>query len=691
MPQVPPISNVYHSVQQCISRLLVSDCSTQVNLAVVSHFPGDALALLLKLLPTATGKQSHNNLPLSNQQHNKRVHISIYSLTRDNLLLSESLQQLDVTNINGCQRIETSDYKLTIDVHQLLEPQPELTSYLKLQANTEQAFDLVIACADTLLNDNWDHYFNPANFWQLGRLSRDEAQVALLGTNELGNNELEKEKFGSNELSNSDITTQVAHLASICRSTGFLLVNTLTDDTQTTSASRLNRQFELEQRQVLRSQQSNQFAYNPLPKAITYSANTSRAIAIIGGGLASAFLALSLAKRGISSTIYCKDEAIAQGASGNKQGAIYPLLTPDNGPLSQFFQQAYLYSCQQIKHLVSNGHNISHEFCGVIHTGYDDKSISRLQKIIDGQAWPEQIAQAVSAEKASEIAGVKLDKSGFYYPLGGWVCPYELAEAAIKEAQKHAEVDLVLNTEISTIEKPNTATESWLLTSASTSESYLHDHLVIAAGAQLTQFSQSSEVALTPFRGQVSHVASKGELSKLSSVICANGYLTPANDGKHCVGASYIKNPENSEFSITEQLQNQEKMRLSYPSCNWTKDIDTSDNQARVGVRMVSRDHFPVMGCAADFEEIKSRYQAQMQLKQWQQTPEYWRDTPAPIINGLYLLGGFGSRGISTAPLVAETLAANLTGETAPLNLTTQTLLNPNRMWMRKLLKGKAI
>ena len=133
-------------------------------------------------------------------------------------------------------------------------------------------------------------------------------------------------------------------------------------------------------------------------------------------------------------------------------------------------------------------------------------------------------------------------------------------------------------------------------------------------------------------------------------------------------------------------------MRQSFASADWPHDIDISENDARVGVRMVSRDHFPVMGFATDMETLNQRYQVQLTSKDkpslWQR---YWQSTLAPIHDGLFVLGGFGSRGLSSAPLVAECLAANLCGEVMPINLETQTLLIPNRMWMRKLLKGKAI
>ena len=55
------------------------------------------------------------------------------------------------------------------------------------------------------------------------------------------------------------------------------------------------------------------------------------------------------------------------------------------------------------------------------------------------------------------------------------------------------------------------------------------------------------------------------------------------------------------------------------------------------------------------------------------------------------MLGGLGSRGICSAPLLAEVLAAQMSDEPLPLDRVTLAGLNPNRLWVRKLLKGKMV
>lgn len=53
--------------------------------------------------------------------------------------------------------------------------------------------------------------------------------------------------------------------------------------------------------------------------------HNNKDVAVIGGGIAAACLTLSLLKRGYKVSLYNKDSDFAIGASGNQQGALYPL------------------------------------------------------------------------------------------------------------------------------------------------------------------------------------------------------------------------------------------------------------------------------------------------------------------------------------------------------------------------------
>ncbi len=578
--------------------------------------------------------------------------------------IANAILKAKPARIIGCQRLIFDDGRITVDLH-FGDLHTSLTNLPHSPVHPIQQWLVLSHLASQL---------SSKQVWQMARLSADDAQ--LIGVNL------------------AETVQQLAH------SSGFSTLNVRQESLNGDASDALQSQIItdeilLHERKLLCQQADTAQAFTPKPATL---AAIDHPVAIVGGGLASANLMLSLAERGQSSILFCKDNELGQGASGNRQGAIYPLLTPENDELSRFFQQAFLFSRRRIEALshaskmetnaTPHVTAISHDFCGVLQTGHDERSQQRLDKIIQSQDWPAEIAYAVDANAANERAQIGIDKAGFFYPLGGWVCPFEYAKAAVDKASQLADVQCHFNTEITEIECD---AQAW----------YLHSQgqrfgpfsqVVLANGAQLTQFSASERLQISPFRGQVSHVPAQFKLSQLATVLCANGYLTPSHQGLHCLGASYVKAAEHLDFCPQEQRENLGKMQESYPNQAWVEDIDISDNSARVGVRMVTRDHFPMMGCAPDVAEILARYeQRQLNQQQAEQSKHYWQTTPAPILDGLYILGGLGSRGLSSGPLAAECLAAQLTGEPLPLDWPTLNKLNPNRMWLRKLLKGKAL
>jgi tRNA 5-methylaminomethyl-2-thiouridine biosynthesis bifunctional protein len=108
--------------------------------------------------------------------------------------------------------------------------------------------------------------------------------------------------------------------------------------------------------------------------------------------------------------------------------------------------------------------------------------------------------------------------------------------------------------------------------------------------------------------------------------------------------------------------------------------VDVSRQQARNGVRCASRDHLPMVGNVADYDATLSVYADLADNKE--------SAAPAPVWPDLYLLGALGSRGLCSAPLAAEVLASQMSDEPIPLDATTLAGLNPNRLWVRKLLKA---
>lgn len=400
-------------------------------------------------------------------------------------------------------------------------------------------------------------------------------------------------------------------------------------------------------------------------------------VLIIGGGIASAMTALSLVERGRKVTLLCEGREPATGASGNRQGALYPLLNGEHDALSRFYSLAFGYARQRLLALAKR-HPIAFDLCGVVQLGYDDKSRAKLTKMSQGP-FPPELMHSLLATEAEQIAGLPSGHGGVSYPLGGWLCPADLTRAAIQEAQASGLLQVEYDTPITAIDE---RADGWRVES-DTGRQWQAPTLVVAAGHQLPALLPFAELPLYPVRGQVSHVPTTAPLSRLKTVLCYDGYLTPAHNHQHCIGASYGRNQSSLEFRAEEQAQNQARLQACLPDQIWPSEVDVSGNEARVGVRCASRDHLPVVGPIARLASLADHY---AQLQRDQQNA-----APLPRHPGLYVLGALGSRGLCSAPLCGELLASEICGDPLPLSADLLEALHPARYWVRKLLKGKPL
>lgn len=405
------------------------------------------------------------------------------------------------------------------------------------------------------------------------------------------------------------------------------------------------------------------------------SASTSREVAIVGGGIASALLSLALLHRGWQVTLYCADDAPAKGASGNRQGALYPLLSAHDPALSQFFPAAFTFARRLYDALPVA---FDHDWCGVTQLGWDEKSQQKIAHMLS-LGPPLEIARAVNAQQITETAGVDTGCDGIHYPLGGWLCPADLTTAAIALAQSRG-LTVHYSRQVASLHH----TEHWNL-HFTTGDVAQHTCVVLANGHPISQFNQTEKLPLYPVGGQVSHIPTSPALEKLQQVLCYDGYLTPQNpsNGHHCIGASYHRGETDMRYSEDDQQQNRQRLLNCFPQADWAKEVDISAGDARCGVRCATRDHLPMAGNVPDYEATLEAYQ---DLAENRDT-----EVSAPVYTQLFMLGGLGSRGLCSAPLLAEVLAAQMSDEPVPLDSVTLAGLNPNRLWVRKLLKGKRV
>ena len=412
------------------------------------------------------------------------------------------------------------------------------------------------------------------------------------------------------------------------------------------------------------------------------SANLNKQdIAIIGGGIASLCTAISLVKRGAKITIYCEDEQTALNASGNKQGAFYPQLSDDNERNIRFYIHAFAYGHQFLQWAIQQQIEFEHEFCGVALCAYNEKAESKLNKI-SALNLPSNLYKSLNQTELSEKVGLSLPFGGGFILQGAWLAPRQLVQHAFAFLEKQG-------VQIKTLQKVTALSQTengWQITTAE-NKTFCHEVVVLANGHKLTEFEQTQKLPLYPVRGQVSQIPTSANLLKLKTVLCYDGYLTPVDQAKtsHCIGASHVRDNATREFSLTEQQENQQKIQQNIPE-EWTKEVDTSGNLARIGVRCSVRDLTPMMGAVPHFSAQQTQYQNLFNLRRRKQPIEQAENYP-----NLYLIGALGSRGLTSAPFLGETLASLIYGEPLPMSEDLIHNLMPNRSWVRRWLKGAEV
>ncbi|WRH91137.1 bifunctional tRNA (5-methylaminomethyl-2-thiouridine)(34)-methyltransferase MnmD/FAD-dependent 5-carboxymethylaminomethyl-2-thiouridine(34) oxidoreductase MnmC [Pseudomonas fluorescens] len=394
---------------------------------------------------------------------------------------------------------------------------------------------------------------------------------------------------------------------------------------------------------------------------------------VIGAGLAGCATASSLAARGWQVTLLERHAAVAQEASGNPQGVLYLKLSAHGTALSQLIVSGFGYTRRLLETLQRG---TDWDDCGVLQLAFNAKEAERHAQL--AEAFPEDLLQWLDQPQAQARAGVGVSHGGLYYPEAGWVHPPALCQA--QAAQPN--IELLSHCQALQLRKVD---DQWqaldgerLLASAPV--------VVLAGAAEIKRFAQSAELPLKRIRGQITRLAETTESHALSTVVCAEGYVAPARLGEHTLGASFDFNSDDLTPTTAEHVGN--LAMLEEISSDLVARLHISEQpvdnlQGRAAFRCTSPDYLPIVGPLADREAFLEAYAALS--KDARQVP----DIACPWLDGLYINSGHGSRGLITAPLSGELLAAWLDNEPLPLPRSVAEACHPNRFALRQLIRGK--
>jgi len=413
-------------------------------------------------------------------------------------------------------------------------------------------------------------------------------------------------------------------------------------------------------------------------------------VAVVGSGLAAATACLALVKRGISTTLYFDGDTLASGASGNPQGGFYPQLHSEASIASRIQAHSFLYARKAYDHTIEHVKacglaDVAHDFCGVIQLNFNDKVAERQNKLAAADVWPETLIKPVDSKEVSDIANLPLPYSGLYIGLGGWLSPPQLVTAMIEEALQSGKLTLKPNHTYVSHEAVETTKQRvqirFNLDSAENEEVITADHLILTLGAGAVNASDFDSLSLRPVRGQVEAIPTQMPIEQLNTVLCHKGYMTPVFEGRHALGSTYVKNDLSTDVRGDETEMNLATHEQALANTDIVQALQ-HDGKARAATRLGSPDHQPVVGALHNFDSLKELYTMLGVGKPLTSAPVL----PSSVVSTLTCLG---SRGLTTAPLMAEVLVSSLCKEPLPLSNDLLNAVNTSRFMTREAIRSQ--
>jgi len=337
---------------------------------------------------------------------------------------------------------------------------------------------------------------------------------------------------------------------------------------------------------------------------------------VAGAGLAGATTARALAERGWRIEVL-DPFGLAGGASGNRAGAVYT--TPSGVWTNQnrFYQASFLHALATFRQHAMETKAIG-RLDGLIQLVVNARQQRKLDSARRSGRWPDEVMQALADDR-------------FRLPGAGWLRPVawcaDLLDHPAIESERRA------------VDRGNCDDA---------------DVLVLCAGAATVRLAGIDPV-LRLIRGQITEIRATRASRSWREPLCHDGYLLPAVDGVHVIGASYDPGVTDPAPRSADDAANLDHLARHLPE-HWAAlggaDIEVVGR--RVGFRCQPRDYLPVVG----------------------PVPGTHNDPGAET----WVNFGHGSRGITGTPLVAESIADRLSGLPSVLERNLEAALSPARL-----------
>ena len=350
---------------------------------------------------------------------------------------------------------------------------------------------------------------------------------------------------------------------------------------------------------------------------------------VIGGGIAGCAAAYALAKRGVGVTLLERSTHLASAASGNSRGILHARFGASDNLLHRFVLASYGHALSLLDGVLPVDGDLRSE-CGLLQLNCSPDESKRIAQLAKG-GWPEHLFRVIDDAEASDLTGIKMESGGLWFPSGGWVVPpvlcARLADDPLIKSRLGHQVEMLTQIDDGWLaEGCDGEGEGWTIRA---------DLVVVCCAHSALALDRFSQFPLTAVRGQVSLIPETQSSRSLRSVVCGDGYCAPALQGLHIIGASHSFNDESLDVRPCDHADNLARMAAHSPALREALgEIDIDNLEGRASVRCSAPGAMPLVG------EVQP---------------------------GLYCSLAHGTRGLITAGLAGEAIAAMVFGHLSPL------------------------
>ncbi len=346
----------------------------------------------------------------------------------------------------------------------------------------------------------------------------------------------------------------------------------------------------------------------------------AKSVAVVGAGIAGACLAAQLHGAGHNVTVFEADTP-ASGASGNPVGLVSPRLDRGEGALPQSYAQAWRYATgfynRHCPQAISGR--------GLLKLARSDKDGDRFHGLLQHWRYADEEISVLTAQEASARAQTPIAMSALWLPECLHLKPVEAIALLLRDVPR-------VKAQVTGWQRSGA---NWQVTTTAETHGPF-DVICLANGVDLGKLT---DLEIMPSLGQVSVARPE---NPLPVALSWGGYVVPL--GTDVVfGATH--EAEFKTVAVTPQghTHNQHTLAEALPAL--ASEL-SEPHTGRAGVRATTRHRLPICG---------------------------------PLADGIYVLGGLGSRGLTFAPILAAQIAAEISGCPQPLSSEGVRHLHPTR------------